>query len=177
MGKWHFSVNFLILFIMKTKRRNFRYPFIATGKIDMLRNILSVVLASILLTAISCSKDESNPNVTFSATINGASETPANASTATGTATLTYNKDTKIFDIVVNYTGITATNAHIHKAAVGVPGGVVFGFTQPITSPINYTSPVLTESQDSALNANLYYVNIHSAEFPGGEIRGQLIKQ
>ncbi|HZY26384.1 MAG TPA: CHRD domain-containing protein, partial [Bacteroidales bacterium] len=60
---------------------------------------------------------------------------------------------------------------------VGVVGDVIFPFPSPIKSPINYTSPVLTASQDSALNADLYYVNIHSATFPDGEIRGQLIKQ
>jgi hypothetical protein len=140
--------------------------------------VLAVVLTGILITVSSCSDDDKeDPNVIFKATINGASEVPANASEATGTATLTYNKNTMIFDIVVNFTGVEATVAHIHKGAVGVGGGVVFGFTPPIISPINYTSTVLTVSQDSALNANLYYVNIHSDAFPGGEIRGQLIKQ
>ena len=78
---------------------------------------------------------------------------------------------------MVNYSGVTATNSHIHKGAAGVSGGVVFGFTSPITSPVNYTSVALDAAQEADLNANLYYVNIHSAAFPGGEIRGQLIKQ
>ena len=65
----------------------------------------------------------------------------------------------------------------IHKGAVGVPGGVVFGFPAPITSPIDYTSVALDSTQQADLNANMYYVNIHSAAYPGGEIRGQLIKQ
>lgn len=78
---------------------------------------------------------------------------------------------------MVNFSGITATASHIHKAAVGVPGSVIFGFTPPITSPINYTSVALDSTQQADLNANLYYVNIHSAAFPAGEIRGQLIKQ
>jgi len=162
---------------MKTRRENFDHSSIVTGRLEELKNVISVVLASILILVASCSKDSEDPKVIFKATINGASETPANASTATGTATLTYNRNTKIFEIVVNFTGIEATNAHIHKGAIGVAGGVVFGFTAPVTSPINYTSPALTVSQDSALNANLYYVNIHSTEFPAGEIRGQLIKQ
>lgn len=162
---------------MKARRESFVHPSNLTGMIPGGKYIMSVVLAGILTIVSSCSDDEADPNVIFKATINGASETPANASTATGTATLTYNKNTKIFDIVVNFTGVVATNGHIHKGEPGVPGGVVFPFVQPVTSPINYTSPVLTVSQDSALNANLYYVNIHSEAFPGGEIRGQLIKQ
>jgi hypothetical protein len=137
-----------------------------------------IVLASVLLIAVSCKKsDTASTDVIFKAVINGASETPANTSTTIWTATLTFSTTTKIFSIVVNFSGITATASHIHKGDVGVAGGVVFGFTTPITSPINYTSAALDASQEADLNANLYYVNIHSAAFPGGEIRGQLIKQ
>lgn len=93
------------------------------------------------------------------------------------TATLTFNTDTKIFTVVVEYSGITAIAAHIHKGDVGVAGNVIFGFTAPLDSPINYTSPALDASQEADLNANLYYVNIHSTQFQAGEIRGQLIKQ
>lgn len=164
---------------MKTNKLSIKYLSVSTETMRRIKQITLIVLAGILLSAISCKKDSTtpDPNVTFKATINGASETPANASTATGTATLTFNTSTKIFTIVVNFTGITATAAHIHKAAVGVPGGVIFGFTAPITSPINYTSAALDATQESDLDAGLYYVNIHSAEFPAGEIRGQLIKQ
>lgn len=148
---------------------------------SLLRKVVPVaqiaLLAFIIAFSDSCKKSSTSPNVTFTATINGASETPPNASAASGTATLTYNKDTKIFSVTVNYTGITATASHIHKGAVGVPGDVIFGFTAPITSPINYTSPALTSDQEADLMANLYYVNIHSATYPAGEIRGQLIKQ
>lgn len=161
---------------MKTKRNSNNSPFNLTGLIPAFRQIHFVLLAGILITAASCKKSD-DPKVTFLATINGLNETPVNASTATGTATLTFNKDTKIFTVVVTYSGVTATNAHIHKGEVGVAGGVIFGFTAPLTSPINYTSVALDASQEADLNANLYYVNIHSTAFPGGEIRGQLIKQ
>lgn len=162
---------------MRTKTNNFKNPLILMGKLLMLKQIQFIFLAGVLITAGSCKKDDPDPNVIFLATINGASEVPVNASTATGTANLTFNKDTKIFSIVTNFSGVTATNAHIHKGALGVSGGVVFGFTSPITSPINYTSVALDATQEADLNANLYYVNIHSTAFPGGEIRGQLIKQ
>jgi len=143
-----------------------------------MRNSL-VLLFSVVLFGTSCKKDEPapNPNVVFKAVINGTSEVPSNASTATGTATLTFNTTTKIFTINTQFTGVTATGAHIHKGAAGANGGVVFGFATPIVSPINYTSVALDASQEMDLNANLYYVNIHSAAFPAGEIRGQLIKQ
>jgi hypothetical protein len=135
-----------------------------------------LILSVIIMSSSSC-KDDDNDNITtFKAVINGASETPVNASTASGTATLTYNNDTKIFTVVVNYTGVTAVAAHIHKGAVGVAGNVIFGFDAP-ASPINYTSPALDATQEADLMADLYYVNIHSVQYPAGEIRGQLIKQ
>ena len=129
---------------------------------------------------ISCKKSDStptpNPNVTFLATINAASEVPTNPSTATGTATLTFNTTTKVFTITVNHTIAAPTNGHIHKGAAGVSGGVIFGFAT-FASPITYTSVPLDATQEADLNANLYYVNIHTAAYGGGEIRGQLIKQ
>jgi len=173
------SINNLIIPVMKTKINNPENLSISMGRFLKLKQIQFIVLAIVLISASSCKEDDPapDPEVIFLATINGASEVPTNTSTATGTATLTFNKDTKIFSIVVNYSGVTATNSHIHKGAAGVSGGIVFGFTPPITSPINYTSVALDATQEADLNANLYYVNIHSAAFPGGEIRGQLIKQ
>ena len=140
-----------------------------------------LVIVFIFSGLLSCSKSDSpaaaaNPSVTYTATLSGASEVPANASTATGTATLIFNSTTKIFTITVTYTGVTATDGHIHKGAAGVSGGVIFPFSS-LTSPISYTSVALDATQEADLSANLYYVNIHSAAYPAGEIRGQLIKQ
>lgn len=165
---------------MKREINFLRNFFVLKGRDSSQRQISIIIMACVLLFAGSCSKDEDappDPNVVFKATLNGASEVPANASTGAGTATLTFNKDTKIFTVVVTYTGVTATASHIHKGAVGASGGVVFGFTAPVTSPINYTSVALDATQEADLMANLYYVNVHSATYSGGEIRGQLIKQ
>ncbi len=164
---------------MKKSRFILKNPLNLMDRFSAQGRTLLFVLASIIFISAGCSKDDDvpDPNVVFKATINGVSEVPVNTSVAVGTATLTFNKDTKIFTLVVNYSGVNATASHIHKGAAGVSGGVVFGFTSPITSPINYTSVALDATQETDLMANLYYVNIHSAAFPGGEIRGQLIKQ
>ena len=145
----------------------------------MTRSIKSLSVALLTFFVISCDKDDPvppNPNVAFTATINGASEVPANSSTASGSATANYNTDTKILTVTTTYSGVTATAGHIHKGAVGVSGGVIFPFTS-LVSPINLTTPPLDAAQEADLMANLYYVNIHSAAYPGGEIRGQLLKQ
>ena len=130
---------------------------------------------------ISCDKGKDpapviNPYIIFTATLNGASEVPANPSAATGSATLNFNTITKIFSVTVTYSGFTATAAHIHQGATNIAGPVVFGFSSP-TSPINYTSVALDATQEAALMTNQYYVNVHSALYPGGEVRGQLIRQ
>ncbi|WP_462254972.1 CHRD domain-containing protein [Ferruginibacter sp.] len=149
----------------------------------MKRLINFLAIATLLTVGSSCSKDDTptpvpDPNVTFKATINGASEVPVNASTATGTATVIFNQDTKILTLNMTYTGVTATNMHIHRGAAGVSGPVVYGLgSSPFTSPISYTSPAITVGQQDSLMNNMLYVNIHSAAFGGGEIRGQLIKQ
>lgn len=116
----------------------------------------------------------------FKATLSGANERPTpNTSTATGSSTLVFNTDTKIFTVSTTYTGLTgaATAGHIHKGDVSVSGPVLFGFTAVAVSPIVYTSAALDATQEADLRAGLLYVNIHSAANPGGEIRGQLIKQ
>ena len=127
----------------------------------------------------SCDDDNITPTVdTFKATLNGASETPANASTATGSATFTFNPVTNILSGTVTYTGLTVADAHIHKGAIGVAGNVVLPLgTSPFTSPIQFTSSPLTQAQITDLEAGLYYVNLHSVDFPDGEIRGQLLLQ
>ncbi|MFV7234821.1 CHRD domain-containing protein [Flavobacterium sp. ZB4R12] len=145
-----------------------------------------LAISIILLGQFSCDGDgySSDPTpipttTTFTAVLTGAREVPPNGSTATGTATLTFNNTTKTFTLTVTHNVVAPTAAHIHKGAVGAVGSPVFpsptsSFTFPITS---YVSPALTPTEEADLKAELYYVNIHSAAYPGGEIRGQLFRQ
>ena len=120
-------------------------------------------------------------DVTFKATLSGANERPTpNASTATGASTLIFNIDTKIFTVTTTYAGLTgtATGSHIHKGDATVAGGVIFGFSNVTVSPIVYTNTTALDAlQEADLRAGLWYTNVHTAANPGGEIRGQLIKQ
>jgi CHRD domain len=112
----------------------------------------------------------------FTALINGASETPPNASLATGFGRVRLNEPENkvIYDVV--YTGLTALVAHIHVGAVGVAG-------PPLVTLLGGSghycgvSQTLTPAEVASLKANGMYVNIHTAAFPGGEIRGQLNQQ
>ena len=145
-----------------------------------MKRLFGVLAITFLLSGmVACDDDDDviDPNVTFTATLDGAQETPNPiVTTATGNATLTFNTVTKVFTINVTHTIAAPINGHIHKGAVGVGGPPVFPFTT-FTSPINFTSTALDAAQEADLMANLYYVNIHTTAYPGGEIRGQLIKQ
>jgi len=71
---------------------------------------------------------------------------------------------------------MTVTAWHIHTGAVGVPGPVEIDLGGPISSGFT-SSKILTAAQEANLTAHNFYVNLHSAIFPGGEIRGQLLRQ
>jgi hypothetical protein len=147
----------------------------------MLRTFYLAAIAIAFFSISSCSKSSTtpDPNITFKATLNAANERPPNASAATGSATLVFNNNTKIFTITTSYAGLTgtATASHIHKGDVTVAGPVIFPFTNVTVSPIVYTSAALDATQEADLKAGNYYVNVHTAANPAGEIRGQLIQQ
>ena len=147
-----------------------------TNSLIMKNLLLFFTISIFALTFISCDDDENGPSITtFNATLNGANEVPANSSAATGKATLSFDNTTKIITITVTHTLASPVAGHIHMGASGTNGGVIFPFSN-FASPISYTSVALTTAQEADLKANLYYVNLHTAAFAGGEIRGQLIK-
>ncbi len=117
------------------------------------------------------------------ATINAAQEAPASTSAATGSAVMLYDIGTNKFDLFVTINGMsnTATLSHIHEAAPGVAGPVVTNlggeavYTRSGTT-LTAAFRDITHGGDKLklLQGGAYY-NIHSAQFPGGEVRGQLI--
>lgn len=115
--------------------------------------------------------------VHLKATLNGASEVPPNQTAGTGTVTATFDTASKQLSWKGDYSGLSgpATAAHFHgPAEAGKNAGVAIPIT-PNTSPFT-GSATLTDSQASDLLAGRWYVNIHTAANPGGEVRGQLLK-
>jgi hypothetical protein len=112
------------------------------------------------------------------ATLDGKSEVPPNTSAATGTADLDYDAASKKLTWKVTYSGLSgpATAAHFHgPAAAGANAGVKVPIANPATSPVE-GSATLTDEQAADLMGGKYYINIHTAANPGGEIRGQVMK-
>ena len=113
------------------------------------------------------------------ATLTGSAEVPGPGSAeGSGTATLTLNagKNQICYELAVSNMG-TATAAHIHSGAADVAGPVVVMLTAPASGTSKDCATVDREKILEILkNPAGYYVNVHSAEFPNGAVRGQLTK-
>jgi len=75
----------------------------------------------------------------------------------------------------VTITGFTATAAHIHRGKAGANGPVILPLTK--TGENSFAVPdraFISDSDFGAYNDNELYVNVHSANNPNGEVRGQL---
>jgi hypothetical protein len=114
----------------------------------------------------------------FKATLDGKAEVPATTSSGTGTADVDYDASSKKLSWKVTYSGLTgpATAAHFHgPAEAGKNASPAVPIPNFASSPIE-GSATLTDAQAADLLAGKYYINIHTAANPGGEIRGQVMK-
>jgi hypothetical protein len=116
----------------------------------------------------------------FEATIDGAQ---ANAGVGTGSpaagfATMTLDDDSNLFSWDIEWSGLlgTETVMHFHgpafpdqNAGVQVNFGLISGTDSPSTG-----STTITNDQAADLLDGLWYINIHTDQFPDGEIRGQV---
>ncbi len=138
---------------------------------------------------------------TFAATLSGANERPTPVATdATGFGRLVLAADRNSFTVNIDFSGLSANAVagHVHCCSgTDANSAVAVGFSPPAA-----TSGTITGSFDllnastysagffngaggstvagarsaflSGLSGGLAYFNVHSANFPGGEIRGQL---
>jgi hypothetical protein len=112
------------------------------------------------------------------ATLDGKSQVPPNTSAASGAADIDYDPASKKLSWKLTYSGLSgpATAAHFHgPAEAGKNAGVAVAIPNATSSPAE-GSATLTDAQAADLTAGKYYVNVHTAANPGGEIRGQVMK-
>jgi len=132
--------------------------------------LMSAVIALGLLAG--CAKS-SQP---YSSTIklDGSQEVPPVTTSAKGTGEITVLPNRTVGGRIV-IADVVATAAHIHAGAAGTNGPVVVTLTK--SSSTTFTVPngsKLSEAHYAAYRAGNLYVNVHSAKFPGGEIRAQI---
>lgn len=114
---------------------------------------------------------------TFTATLLGSNEVmPTGAPKGSGKAVVTLNSGTgKVCWTFSSLKGISKVNAsHIHKAPKGKSGAVVVPFfTGALKTKgcVKASKSLITAIEKSP---SAYYVNIHTAKYPAGAIRGQL---
>ncbi len=95
----------------------------------------------------------------------------------TGVGSMSFNSVTKILSWSVAYTGLSGacTSAHFHgPAPAGASASPIVSMTCS-ASPLTGTSVALTATQEGQLLSGQWYINIHTAANPGGEIRGQVL--
>lgn len=140
-----------------------------------MKTMMSTLALAAAMTAVLALAPASAEMLAFKADLKGASEVPPTDSTATGTAQVNVDTDKKEVTWTIQYSGLTgdATAAHFHgPAAVGENARPAVD----ISGKIESGSATLTDAQLADLQAGKMYINIHTAKFPDGEIRGQVEK-
>ena len=113
---------------------------------------------------------------TFIALLNGAQETPPTTSTALGLALLTFDESTKMLCFSLSFTPLETSEVAAHVHGPGAPGqSADILFALPAGNPKNGCKQITSGKQKKDLKKGLLYMNIHSAQHPGGEIRGQIV--
>jgi hypothetical protein len=158
-----------------------------------------MALALCCLTASGAPAAKDHDEIVLRTRLNGINETPPNNTAATGSFAMTIHADGMI-DFTYSYSDMSGnpTVSHIHFGRSNVAGGVMIflcgggnqpacpaatsaTFTGTITAA-NVTGPTaqgvaagdLATALRLIVNERQGYVNLHSAKFPAGEIRGQL---
>jgi len=146
----------------------------------LLSTFFSISITAILIGSISAQPvfagGAQAPGQTFlcNANLDGLQPVPPTGSVGTGSATLSYDTTSSVLTWNIVFSGLSSSNVanHMHgPAPVGVNAGVQVGLV--LDSP-SIGNTVLNAEQESDLLFGSWYINIHSSNFPGGEIRGQI---
>ena len=162
-----------------------------------MKPISTIILTAAFFVAMSTAYADDQK---FEAFLSGAQEVPDADTGATGRITVRFDRAfTKVtVDLRISDLAGTFAAAHFHCNRPGVNGPVAFGLVSP--GPLTFDGRrirgTLTNADFSgadcvgpvgrpvnniaalafAMRDGLVYTNVHSTEFPGGEIRGQMLE-
>jgi hypothetical protein len=117
---------------------------------------------------------------TFTAFLTSAQEVPTNASTARGFARIVLNESAGTISYTITFSGLGSNQSasHVHASATGAIGVnspvIIDTGNSGTTSGTRTGTAPITAAQIVMLREHRAYINVHSVNFPGGEIRGQL---
>lgn len=124
----------------------------------------------------------------YSLALEGNQEVPAQFAAAKGSGIISVDRNQSNAHYMIVASDLTGplTGAHFHNAPMGVNGGVIFNLSSAFQMmgtddaafgywTANNTNP-FTSAVSAMFRANEVYVNLHTAAFPNGEIRGQVLR-
>jgi hypothetical protein len=132
-----------------------------------IRMLAAATAGALLVAGLASAKD-------IAVSLTGDQEVPAVTTAAKGSGKITVADDKSVTGSIKT-TGITGVAAHIHEAPAGQNGKPII--TLEKKGDNEWVVPAgskLTDAQVESLKAGNLYVNVHSAEHKGGEIRTQL---
>lgn len=159
--------------------------------LPILRTVSLVGLSLLSLALASCGKTPPAPvvmaapiaantgSLALTARLSGTEEVPPVTGSGAGRVEASLNSQSRLLTWTATYSGLTgaASAAHFHgPAAIGENAGVAVPISGSLASPITGTA-TLTDAQMADLMAGKWYLNLHTAAHPNGEIRGQLSAQ
>jgi hypothetical protein len=160
---------------------------------------LTALVGLVMLSATSASEG----TLSLRATLSGFQEVPPKLTDATGTFTATISGGQLKYKLTYSRLSSSALQAHIHFGQRAVSGGIFIWLCQTATNPAptplvptclaaggtitgTATADSVLKVGGQTLNAGNFgdaiaivrsgeaYVNVHTTNFPGGEIRGQV---
>ncbi len=139
-----------------------------------------IKIAFVITFALVLSTSASAVLIPLSASMDGLQ---ANAGLGTGSpgigsATITFDTGTSQLSWSITWSGLIGTPTVMHFHGPALPNqnaGVQVG--TGVAGPPVVGNAILNAIQQADLLAGLWYLNLHTDSFPGGEIRGQVIPE
>jgi CHRD domain-containing protein len=142
------------------------------NQMHRMKQVLGAGLGAAAIALAGCAAMQSSKQV--SVNLSGADQVPPVSTAAKGSGTFTVNEDHTVSGSV-SISGLSPLAAHIHVGARGKNGPVAIGLAK--TTNTTWVVPAgakFTDEQYKAFLAGETYVNFHTADHKGGEIRAQL---
>ena len=113
---------------------------------------------------------------TFNVTLAGDQEVPMVDSMSSATAVVEVDQSLPAFKVTLDASMVMgATAAHVHDGDIGTNGGVAFGLTDMGDGTFALNQTDLTTGLLNDLLSGEWYLNVHTASNPSGEVRGQIV--
>jgi len=139
------------------------------------RKRISILLLLLTILTLSGASVVAAGGRPLSAALADSNEVPPSGTGASGVAYLTLNQGQEEICFDITATGLSGpvTGDHIHRAEAGIIGPVVVSFQGMLSGCVTADADIIKAIRQ---NPSGFYVNLHTALNPGGEIRGQLEK-